>query len=223
MVEILERLPYTLYLAAAAALATIAVSVPLGLLSALRQNGPLDYLIRIATFIGGTMPGFLAGFILIYVFALRLHWQPVISDGSPRSMILPAATLALALASMHIRQIRAAILEELDKGYVWGARARGVKERYIICRNVLKNSMLTIVTLMALSVGHLLGGTAIVEIIFTWPGIGKLVIEAINARDYPVVQGYVIWMAFIFVAVNLLADLSYRLLNPRIRLSDELA
>jgi peptide/nickel transport system permease protein len=223
MLEIWECLPYTVSLALAAVIMTMVVSIPLGLLAAVRQNGVWDYLIRVATFVGGTMPGFLVGLLLIYVFALRLRWQPVISDGSLRSMILPTITLALAMTCKYIRQIRAAILEELDKEYVWGARARGVKERYVIYRNVLKNSMLTIVTLLGLSVGYLLGGTAIVEIIFTWPGMGKRVMEAINMRDYPVVQGYVIWMAIIFVSVNLLTDLSYRLLNPRIRLSDEVA
>jgi peptide/nickel transport system permease protein len=223
MTEIRERLPHTISLAAGAMLMTMVVSIPLGLLAAVRQNGIWDYLIRVATFVGGTMPGFLVGLLLIYVFALRLNWQPVISDGSLRSMILPVITLALAMTCKYIRQIRAAILEELDKEYVWGARARGVKEKYILYRNVLKNSMLTIITLVGLSVGYLLGGTAIVEIIFTWPGMGKLVMDAINMRDYPVVQGYVIWMAIIFVSVNLLTDLSYRFLNPRIRLSNELA
>jgi peptide/nickel transport system permease protein len=223
MVEIGECLPYTLSLAATAIIMTMVVSIPLGLLSAVRQNGILDYLIRVLTFVGGTMPGFLVGLLLIYVFGLRLKWQPVISDGSWSSMVLPTITLALAMTCKYIRQIRAAILEELDKEYVWGARARGVKEKYILYRNVLKNSMLTIITLLGISIGYLLGGTAIVEIIFTWPGMGKLVMEAINMRDYPIVQGYVIWMAVIFVSVNLITDLSYRLLNPRIRLSEEVA
>jgi peptide/nickel transport system permease protein len=223
MTEIWECLPYTLSLAAGAVVMTMVVSIPLGLWSAVRKNKFSDYLIRIATFAGGSMPGFLLALLLIYIFSLKLRWQPIISDGSLRSMILPTITLATAMTCKYIRQIRAAILEELDKEYVWGARARGVKESYILFRNVLKNSMLTIITLMGLSIGYLLGGTAIVEIIFTWPGLGKLVMEAINMRDYPVVQGYVIWMAVIFVLVNLLTDLSYRLLNPKVRLMDEVA
>jgi len=160
---------------------------------------------------------------LIFAFALKMKLLPVLGKNDFRSLILPTVTLSTSMTSKYIRQVRVAILEELEKDYVMGARSRGIKENVILFKNVLKNAMLTIITLIGLSIGSLMGGTAIVESIFVWPGLGKLVVDAIAQRDYPLIQGYVIWMAIIFVIVNLLTDISYRILDPRVKLSKEVA
>ena len=157
------------------------------------------------------------GLLLIYVFAVRLEWLPILAKtGDGRAVLLPALTLAIAMGAKYTRQIRAVVLEELAKPYVVGARARGVKERTILVKSVLRSSLVLIVTLLALSMGSLLGGTAIVETIFLWDGVGKMAVEAVLARDYPLVQAYVAWMAVIYVVLNLAADIFYRLLDPRV-------
>ena len=222
LTEFLSRLPATLYLAVVSILLTILVSVPLGILAAVRQNHLTDYLIRLVSFVGNSLPGFFVSLLLIYFFALKLNWFPVMGNtGGWKSVILPAVTLALAMASKYIRQIRAAVLEEMNRGYVMGARARGVRENHILYRSVLKSAMLTVVTLLSLSVGSLLGGTAVVETVFMWEGVGKMAIDAITMRDYPVIQAYVIWMAVIYVVINLLTDIAYRYLDPCVRLGQE--
>ena len=176
-------------------------------------------MIRFVSFIGNSMPNFFAALVLMYFFSIKLGWLPVITtDNIALSLVLPTLTLAIAMASKYTRQVRAAVLEELNKDYVAGARARGVRGSVIVWRNVMKSSMLTIITLLALSIGSLLGGTTIVETIFMWDGVGKMAVDAITMRDYPIVQAYVAWMAIIYVVVNLLTDLSYRFLDPRIRL-----
>ncbi|MFQ9440364.1 MAG: nickel ABC transporter permease [Acutalibacteraceae bacterium] len=192
---------------------TILISIPLGIWSAVKQNKITDYVIRVCTFIGNTMPNFFIALLLIYVFALQLHWFPVMGNNGFISIILPTLTLALAMSAKYTRQVRATVLDELNKDYVIGARARGIKERTIVLAHVLKSSMLTIVTLLGLSLGSLLGGTAIVESIFMWPGVGKLAVDAISSRDYQVIQVYVIWMAIIYVAINLITDIVYHYLN----------
>ena len=167
------------------------------------------------------MPNFFAAIMLIYIFALKLNLLPVMGmNAGIKSVILPAVTLAIAMSSRYIRQIRTAVINELQKDYVQGAIARGVGRLKIITGSVLKSSLLTIITLLALSIGSLLGGTAIVESIFMWDGVGKMAIAAITMRDYPVIQAYVIWMAIIYVVINLITDIVYHYLNPRIRLGD---
>lgn len=217
-----SKLPTTIYLAVTSILLTILISVPLGILSAVNQNRFLDYLIRFLSFIGNSLPNFFVSLLLIYFFSLKLKLLPVIGNsGGWKSVILPTLTLAIAMASRYTRQIRAVVLEELNKDYVLGARARGVAEKRILFFSVLKSSMLTIITLLALSAGSLLGGTAIVESIFMWDGVGKMAVDAITMRDYPVIQAYVIWMAVIYVTVNLFTDIIYHYLDPRIRLGQE--
>lgn len=218
----LSKLPATLALTVSSVLVTILLSVPLGIAAAVKKNGAVDYLIRFMSFIGNSLPGFFVSLLLIYLFALKLGWFPVMGSAQGlKSIILPTLTLAIAMASKYTRQVRAAVLEELSKPYVMGARARGIRERKILYKSVLKASMLTIVTLLALSVGSLLGGTAIVESIFMWDGVGKMAVDAITMRDYPVIQAYVIWMSIIYVLVNLITDLLYHYLDPRIRLGRE--
>lgn len=221
--ELSIHLPYTIALAASSILLTLVVSIPLGILAAVKQNKLPDNAIRFCTFIGTAIPGFFLSLLLIFVFSIKLKLLSVVGNSGFKSILLPTITLSVAMTSKYIRQVRAAVLGELEKDYVLGARSRGIKERVILFSNVLKNAMLTIVTLIGLSIGSLLGGTAIVENIFVWPGLGKLIIEAIGQRDYPLIQGYVVWMALIFVVVNLLTDLSYRLLDPRVKLSKEVA
>ncbi len=218
----LSKLPATIYLTVTSMLLTILISVPLGIWSAVRQNRFSDYLIRFLGFIGNSMPNFFVALLLIYIFSLKLGWLPVMGNNAGwRSVVLPTLTLSLAMTSRYIRQVRAAVLEELNRDYVFGARARGVRERRILMGSVLKTSMLTVVTLLALSLGSLLGGTAIVESIFLWDGVGKMAVDAISMRDYPVIQAYVVWLAVIYVCINLLTDLLCHYLDPRIRLGGE--
>ena len=214
-----SKLPATLLLTAVSILLTVLISIPLGIWSAVKQNTATDYVIRTASFIGNSLPNFFVSLLLMYFFAIRLGWFPVISGGvSLQSVALPALTLAIAMSAKYLRQVRATVLDELSKDYVLGARARGVKFSTTLIGSVMKASLVTIITLLTLSIGSLLGGTAIVESIFMWDGVGKLAVDAINMRDYPIIQAYVMWMAIIYVVVNLITDLSYHFLDPRIRL-----
>ena len=215
----LTKLPGTLLLTATSILLTIVLSIPLGILAAVRQNRITDYIIRVFSFIGNSMPNFFVALLLMYFFSIRLGLFPVISTGtSMKSVFLPTLTLAIAMSAKYLRQVRATILDELSKEYVAGAKARGIKFSVTLFRSVLKASLVTIVTLLTLSIGSLLGGTAIVESIFMWDGVGKLAVDAITMRDYPMIQAYVVWMAIIYVLVNLITDLLYHALDPRIRL-----
>ena len=214
-----SKLPATLLLTFVSILLTVVISIPLGIWAAVRQNKATDYVIRTASFIGNSLPNFFVSLLLMYLFAIRLGWFPVISKGvSLQSVALPALTLAIAMSAKYLRQVRATVLDELSKDYVLGARARGVPFTTIMMKSVLKASLVTIITLLTISIGSLLGGTAIVESIFMWDGVGKMAVDAINMRDYPIIQAYVMWMAIIYVVVNLITDLSYRYLDPRIRL-----
>ena len=215
----ISKLPATLLLTATSILLTVVISIPLGILAAVKQNRFTDYLIRAASFLGNSMPNFFVALLLMYFFAIRLNWFPVIAGGvSLQSAAMPSLTLAIAMSAKYLRQIRATVLDELSRDYVVGAKARGVKFSVTMYRSVLKASLVTIITLLTLSIGSLLGGTAIVESIFMWDGVGKMAVDAISMRDYPIIQAYVMWMAVIYVAVNLITDLSYRFLDPRIRL-----
>ena len=224
-----SKLPATMLLTFTSVVATVLIAVPLGIISATHQNRVVDYLVRVLSFVGNSMPNFFVALLLILLFSITLGWLPVISSNvgktgveaiSAVGIVLPTATLAIAMASKYTRQIRAAVLDELAKPYVAGARARGVKERTILTKSVLKSVLIMLVTLLALSIGDLLGGTAIVETIFQWDGVGKLAVDAISMRDYPMIQAYVVWMAIIYVVVNLVADLLYHYLDPRVRLED---
>ena len=216
---IFSKLPNTLLLSISSLLTTIIISLPLGILSAVKKNSVFDNIIKGLSFVGNSLPNFFVALVLSYIFALQLKLLPVISQGtSKKSLILPTLTLALAMSAKYIRQIRALIVSELSKPYVTGARARGIKENIIIFFNVLRLTSLTLITLMSLSFGSLLGGSSIVESIFMWDGIGKLAIESINLRDYPVILAYVLWMAFIYVFINLMSDISYYFLDPRLRI-----
>lgn len=208
----------TLKLAAASLVIMVIVSIPLGILSAVYHNQWPDYLVRGLTFLGVSVPNFWIGLILLSIFGVRLRWVSV-SGGSTdfKAMILPAVTLAIAMSAKYIRQVRIAVLEELNQDYVTGARMRGIRESEILWKNVLPNAMLPLVTLLGLSLGSLLGGTAVVEIIYNWPGLGSMAVKAISCRDYPLVQGYVLWIALLYMGLNLVVDLSYNRLDPRLK------
>jgi peptide/nickel transport system permease protein len=215
----LSKLPATLLLTFTSILLTVVVSIPLGILAAVWQNRFWDYLIRTLSFIGNSMPNFFVSLVLMYFLSIRLNLFPVISTGvSLQSVAMPGITLAIAMSAKYLRQVRATVLDELSKDYVIGAKARGVRFSVTLVKSVMKASLVTIITLLTLSIGSLLGGTAIVESIFMWDGVGKMAVDAITMRDYPIIQAYVMWMAIIYVTVNLITDISYHWLDPRIRL-----
>ncbi|MDE7058776.1 MAG: ABC transporter permease, partial [Lachnospiraceae bacterium] len=177
-----------------------------------------DYIVRGITFFGVSVPSFWIGLMLLSFFGVRLRWVNVAGGNTDfKSMLLPAVTLAIAMAAKYTRQVRTAFLEELRQDYVTGARMRGIREQEILWKHVLPNALLPLVTLLGLSLGSLLGGTAVVEIIYNWPGMGSMAVKAISCRDYPLVQGYVLWIAILYMAINLIVDLSYHRLNPRLR------
>ncbi|MDK2966936.1 nickel ABC transporter permease [Lacrimispora amygdalina] len=213
---LLQRLWPTLKLTLFSMILMLAVSVPFGVISAVKRNKAADYIIRVFSFAGISLPGFWLGVMLIYIVALKLKLLPVISnDTGIKKLILPAVTLAFSMAAKYTRQVRAAVLEELHKDYVVGARTRGIKESTVYWAHVFPNALLPLVTLAGLSLGSLLGGTAVVEVIFSYPGLGSLAVSAVAARDYPLIQGYVLWTALIYMSVNLAIDLLYGILDPR--------
>jgi len=213
---LLTAIPNTLKLAVSSVLVTALFSVPLGIFTAVRQGRFSDNLIRFLSFIGNSLPNFVVSLLLLYIFALKLGWFPILSTGSLISLVLPTMALAIPMTGKYIRQVRAAVLEQLGKPYVDGGVSRGLKTRVILFKDVMRNAMITIVTLMSMSVGSLLGGTAAIEMIFVLPGMGYMVNSAINTRDYPVIQGFVVWMSVIYILINLLTDISYYYMDPRV-------
>ena len=217
----LEKLPATILLTASSIMLTLLIALPLGIYSALKQNSKWDYLIRTFTFLGNSLPNFFVAMVLLYFLAIKLALLPVISGGvTLKGLILPTLTLTISMGAKYTRQVRAIVLEEVQKDYVVGAKARGVRFPVIMIRSVLRSSLFALITLLALSIGSLLGGTAIVESIFMWDGVGKLVVDAIIMRDYPIIQAYVVWMSLIYAFVNLLTDIVYHLLDPRVGLGE---
>lgn len=215
----IEKLPATIILTIASIICTIIISFPLGFISAVNHNKWSDYLIRFFSFVGNSLPGFLVALLLIYVFSLQLNLLPIINSSiNLHSLIMPVMTLTIAMSAKYIRQIRSIVLEELQKDYVIAAKARGISEKTILLTDVFKVTLLSFITLISLSIGSLLGGTAIIESIFMWDGVGKLAVDAILMRDYPVILAYVVWLAIIYVIFNLIADILYHYLDPRIRL-----
>jgi peptide/nickel transport system permease protein len=212
-----ERLPATVELAAAAMLFALAFAIPMGTIAAVRAGTRLDYMTMTAALVGISMPNFWLGPLLAIVFSIVLGWLPVSGRGTPAHLILPAVTLAAPLAAVLARMTRASVLEELRELYVLAARARGVSRARAVLRHAFRNSLVPIVTLLGLQLGGLLTGAVITETIFAWPGVGRLLIQSIGFRDYPMVQGCILLIAVMYVSLNLLADLLYGMLDPRIR------
>lgn len=218
-VLLMERLWPTLKLTLASTVLMLLFSVPLGVISAVNHNKPIDYFVRAITFFGVSIPNFWLGLMLILIFCVKLGLLPVVSSaGDFKSLILPAVTLAVAMTAKYTRQVRTAVLEELHSDYVIGARARGVSESRILWGNVLPNSLLPLITMLGLSIGSLLGGTSVVEIIYSYPGLGNLAVSAIMSADYFLLQGYVLWVSVIYMLINLIVDISYNYVDPRMRL-----
>ncbi len=224
---ILERLPATITLAFAALAIALLVALPAGIISAVRSGSPLDYGVSAASQVGISMPDFWAGVMYILLFALTLSWLPSsgftpFGDGVvewARHLILPALTIGLISGSIITRFVRSAVLEALNQDYVLTARAKGLSEWQIVRRHVLPNSWIPIVTVVGLQLGFLLGGVVVVEVIFAWPGLGRLALVAVKDRDFTVLQGAVLYIAFMFLAINLLVDIIYARLDPRVRVS----
>lgn len=210
-----RKFPMTLRLALTALVFLVSISLVLGIGSALYRNRLPDILIRAVAFCKISIPDFWLGLILIYLFVVKINWFKITDPHAPASVILPALTLAIPQIGRYTRQIRTAILEELGTNYVTGARARGIRERTIIFRHVLPNALASLLTLFGLSTAYLMGGTVIVESIFSWPGLGRMALDAITFRDYPLLQAYVLLMAFIYVAISFLVDLITQWIDPR--------
>ena len=217
--SLMSCLPYTLALTASSMVVSLAIAVPLGLLCACRKDGVADNVIRAVSYAFCSIPTFAVAFVLLYVMSARLHWFPVRSTPDLAGIVMPTLAMALPLAAWYVRQIRTIALEQLAAPYLDGLRSRGISERRILFCHVLKNSLMPVLSLVGLSVGSLLGGTAIVESIFSWPGVGNLSVAAIGARDYPVVQGYALLMAVVYLVVNFAVDIACRLVDPRVEVN----
>lgn len=216
--KIMDNLPATIYLAFMSLFMMTIIAVPLGILSAYYKNKPLDFLIRGFTFFGISVPGFWVGLMLLWILGLKLGLFPIVSSTIRwNTLFLPALTLAISMSSKYTRQVRSAVLEELGQDYVTGARARGESEFRILTREVLPNALLPLITLYGLSIGSLLGGAAVVELVFGWQGLGLLAIKAIEYRDIRLLQGIVVWIAGMYMIINIIVDISYAYLDPRLK------
>ncbi|KAF5082707.1 Glutathione transport system permease protein GsiC [anaerobic digester metagenome] len=219
--EILIRLPATLKLSLAALLVSLVIAIPAGVIAASKQHSLMDHLTMSSALIGTSVPNFWLGLLLILLFSVTLGWLPVFGYGGLRYMVLPALTLGAGLAGITTRLTRSSMLEVLNQDYVTTARSKGLSERRIIFKHALKNAFIPIITVIGIQLGHLLGGTVIVESIFAWPGIGKLLVDSIYARDFATVQACALLFAIIFVLINLIVDMLYLFLNPKISYQKE--
>jgi len=208
----------TLQIGVAALLVGLVVALPVGILSAVRRGRPIDHASRVLALLGASMPSFWLGYVLIIVFAVMLKMLPVAGYGDMQHLALPALTLGLGAAASLTRLTRASLLDVLDEDYVRTARAKGLSARAAVLGHALRSALIPITTMVGMRFGHLLGGAVIVETVFAWPGIGKYVVDSIYDRDYPTIQGFVLFMGTVFVLLNLIVDLSYVWLDPRVRL-----
>ncbi|MCL0035222.1 ABC transporter permease [Thermodesulfovibrionales bacterium] len=215
--EILTRLPATLQLALAGMLVALIIAIPVGIVSATRQYSAVDNISMFGALLGVSMPNFWLGLLLIMFFSVHLGWLPVFGRGGIEHLILPALTLGTGMAAITTRLIRSSMLEVLKADYIRTARAKGLKEKVVIYKHALKNAMIPVVTIVGLQFASLLEGAVIVEVIFAWPGIGRLLVDSIFARDFMLIQGCILFIAAMFVLVNLLVDISYAYLDPKIR------
>jgi peptide/nickel transport system permease protein len=214
--ELFRRLPATLLLAATALALAVAAGIPLGVLAAVKRGSWVDTLCRLLALVGAAVPSYVLAPALMLLFAVKLGWLPAVGYGEPKNLVLPAAALSFGTMAQLMRLTRASVLEVLGHDYMRTARAKGLSERLVVWRHGLKNALLPVVTVLGTSTGYLLGGAIIIETIFGWPGVGQFLVVGISQRDYPVVQGFVLYMAVIFLLVNLAVDVSYRWLDPRL-------
>jgi peptide/nickel transport system permease protein len=226
---LLQRLPVTLELGAASLLFSLALAIPLGVYTATHRYGWAEWLVNISSLIGTAIPGFVLALLLIFLFAVAIRlfppggYAPFGDDPASnlRDLILPMIALGTGTVAGNLRQIRASMIEVLEQDYVRTARAKGLSERRVNYVHALRNSLIPLLTIVGLQIGAILGGAFVIETIFLWPGVGKLAVDSIFAKDYPVVQGVVLLAAFSYMLVNLLVDISYVFLDPRIRLHNE--
>lgn len=211
------RLPATIQLAFTAMSIAILIGVPLGILCAVRENRFTDYILRIVTLIGVSMPGFWLALLLILFFAVNLKLFPVAGYGETKYLVLPAVALSAHALALTLRMVRTGMLEVMGQPYIAFAVSKGLTLRYVVLRHALKNALLPTITVLGMSLGHMLGGAMVIESIFSWPGVGSLLVDAISGRDIPLVQGCVLTIVGVFVTINLLVDLTYTYLDPRIR------
>ncbi len=216
--EIMSRIPATAELALAAMAVSLAIAIPVGIISATRQYSFLDNLSTIGAMLGVSVPNFWLGMILILIFSVHFGWLPVYGRGDLQHLVLVAVTLGTGMAAVTTRMIRSSMLEVLKQDYIRTARAKGLNEKTVLYKHALKNAFIPVITIVGLQFGALLEGAVVVEIVFAWPGIGRLLVDSVQARDFPAVQGCVLVIAFIYVVVNLLVDISYAFLDPKVRL-----
>lgn len=220
--EILARFPHTLQLTLAALMISLLISLPIGILAAVKHNTVTDYLAMSIALLGVSVPAFWLGLLFMLLFGLYLSWLPVCGYGSLRHLILPALTLGCSMAAITTRLTRANMLDVMEQEYIISARARGIRERDILARHALKNAFIPVVTMLGIQAGHLLEGAVVIETVFAWPGLGKLLVDSIFARDFALIQGCVLFFAALVVIANLLVDISYLYLDPRIRFEREM-
>ncbi len=217
--ELVQAARYTMQLAIPAALLAILFAIPAGVVSAVRRNRPADQALRVLSLAGASMPSFWLALLLVVLLAVKYSVLPAAGRGGPGSYVLPIVTLALPPAAVLARFTRSAVLETLTSDYVVAARAKGARELVVVTRHALRNALVPLVTAVGNSFGHLVGGAAVVETVFVWPGIGRLLVEAILQRDYPVIAGIVLYSGAVFAVISLIVDLLYAVIDPRIRLA----
>lgn len=215
--KLAKALGYTARLAAGSLGIALLISLPLAILTALKKDSLLDVIIRFFSFVANSLPNFLISILLMYYLCVKARLLPVVADDSLKGLLLPSAALSIPMIGRFLRQFRAEILEQLGQPYVSGAVSRGVKSRFLLFRNVLHNASITIMTVVGLQIGTLFGGSVVIETIFRWPGLGKLAMDSITARDYPVIQGFVLFTSVVYVTINLLTDIAYHWVDPRVR------
>ncbi|WP_121613547.1 nickel ABC transporter permease [Mesobacillus foraminis] len=220
MEMILMGLPATLELTVGSLIVMLLVSIPLGSLSALYRNSWIDHLGRLFSIVGAAIPSFWLGLIFIDLFGVRFNWLPTMGRDGIASLVLPSITLGLAISSVYVRLLRSSLLDALSQEFILAARARGLSEPRIFLVHAFRYSLPPVITVFGVSLGSLIGGVVVIEVLFAYPGIGKLVVDAIRQRDYPLIQGYILIMAVIVFLVNSCVDLTYRYLNPELKLKE---
>lgn len=215
------RLPNTLKLGFTAFLISVVIAIPLGIASALSHNRFLDFFSRLFVLVTSSFPSFWVAIVLIIVLALGMGLFPVSGMDSPRSIVLPAVTLAIGMIATTTRMMRTSMLDVMGQDYIWVAKAKGLSRNKIIVRHILRNAIPPIITVLGLQIGHILGGAVVIENIFSWPGVGGLFIDAVNAKDLPMIEGCVLVIAFGYAIINLLVDIIYAWINPEVRYTEE--
>ncbi|MFT9369628.1 nickel ABC transporter permease [Paenibacillus polymyxa] len=221
LTEFIEKLPYTLLLTGGSLFIMLLIALPLGTMSALYRNRWIDSVSRVFALIGSSIPSFWLGLLFIEWFAVKLRILPSMGDGTVFHLVLPSLTLGLAMAAVYVRMIRASLIESSGQDFIKAAQARGISPVRIFFRHMFRHSLIPLITVFSESIGSLLGGTVVIEVLFAYPGLGKWIVDAIAARDYPIIQGYTIFMAIFIICLNILVELSYRWVNPEIALKEK--